>query len=506
MIRRIFSFLVISICIAFSLNAQEKNTEDGYRVFYHPNGNKSSEGVLRDGKPDGYWKNYSEEGILISEGNRKDFLLDSTWKFYNDSSRLILEINYSKGRKNGWRVEFSPEEIIRTYFLDDIKDSITEILYPGGQLKMEIPYEDGLENGMGKEYDTNGLIISVITYKKGYKIKHERINRYDRDGKRYGPWKFFRTDGSLKEEGTYSGGLMHGFFKYYDEEGQFLRIEKYVYGEIQKEAPETASLEMVREYYPNGKLKRIFSQKDNEQEGLFREYDSTGKLKQAWVFSRGAVIAEGMLDKSGQKDGQWKHYFSDGSIRASGKYVNGNKSGKWEYFYPNGTLEQKGMYSKTGKPHGEWLWFYPSGNLMRQEMYWGGKPDGMMTEYSDSATIIAQGNFVEGKEDGEWIYNYKTYSEKGKYSNGHKDETWIATYSNGNKKFIGEYFAGLAEGWHRWYWPNGRKKLEGKYSDGLKTGTWFKYNEEGLPVITITYDNGIETKYDGAKIKPPFEE
>ena len=37
-----------------------------YKIFYYPNGIKSSEGRIVDGKPDGWWKSYNEKGILVS--------------------------------------------------------------------------------------------------------------------------------------------------------------------------------------------------------------------------------------------------------------------------------------------------------------------------------------------------------------------------------------------------------------------------------------------------------
>ncbi len=54
--------------------AQEEGLPDGLTVFYHANGEKSSEGMIKDGKPEGYWKTYNEEGVLLSEGNRLNHL------------------------------------------------------------------------------------------------------------------------------------------------------------------------------------------------------------------------------------------------------------------------------------------------------------------------------------------------------------------------------------------------------------------------------------------------
>src|ERR1043166_4412866 len=84
----------------YTLSAQD-STET--KKFYYSNGKVSSEGTMRNGKPDGYWKTYYETGILKAEGNRKNHELDSAWKFYSEDGPIAMEINYLKGKKNGYR-------------------------------------------------------------------------------------------------------------------------------------------------------------------------------------------------------------------------------------------------------------------------------------------------------------------------------------------------------------------------------------------------------------------
>ena len=67
-----------------------------YKIFYYPNGMKSSEGRIVDGKPDGWCKSYNEKGVLVSEGNRKNFLLDSLWTFYNDDATVRMKVHYKE--------------------------------------------------------------------------------------------------------------------------------------------------------------------------------------------------------------------------------------------------------------------------------------------------------------------------------------------------------------------------------------------------------------------------
>ena len=112
----LFLFLLIS------LSAQETVDPNGHNVFYYPNGQKSSEGWLKDGQPEGWWKSYSEEGMLLSEGNRKNHLLDSLWTFYDKEGNKILEINYKEGKKNGPRIQyFKDEYTIENWTMDTLK-------------------------------------------------------------------------------------------------------------------------------------------------------------------------------------------------------------------------------------------------------------------------------------------------------------------------------------------------------------------------------------------------
>ena len=77
--KRFFSVIsLVFIGLLFSTNVF---SQTDYQTFTYPNGQISSEGILRDSRPDGLWKTYYESGQLKSIGKRTDFLLDSTWVF-----------------------------------------------------------------------------------------------------------------------------------------------------------------------------------------------------------------------------------------------------------------------------------------------------------------------------------------------------------------------------------------------------------------------------------------
>jgi hypothetical protein len=40
----------------------------------------------------------------------------------------------------------------------------------------------------------------------------------------------------------------------------------------------------------------------------------------------------------------------------------------------------------------------------------------------------------------------------------------------------------------------------------LRQGDWYFYDENGYNYLRVTYDNDIEVKFQGIKIKPTYEE
>ena len=500
-------FLKISLIIflaGLSSNAaysQQTNkiNPDGYNIFYYPNGNKSSEGTMRNGKPDGYWKNYYENGILKSEGNRKNFLLDSTWNFYDETGRLLLQINYKNGKKNGYRISYNDDEIVKENFVDDVKQGYSYILDTTGRVKMEIPFVDGLENGLAREFDENGNIIQLIQYKKGYVVNRERINRYDSKHQPHGKWKWFYDDGKLQMEGNYTHGLKNGYFKEYDRDGNLISVVKYVNGEKEEKTEELTKLDIKTDYWPNGKPKIVATYKNGVPEGVRREYNKKGEVEKSYIFKNGRIIAEGILKDNGKKEGLWKEYYDDGSLKSEGNYKNDWKTGKWKYYYPNGQLEETGEYI-NGKPEGEWTWYFPSGKLLRKMNYYQGLPDGEITEYDEDGNVVLKGEYIEGKREGKWIYSVGDTKEETFYSEDMKNG-WDRIYlKDGTLLFEGKFIDDNPNGEHNWYWPNGKLKQTGKYIMGIKNGDWKKYDENGQLYLTITYKQGKEVKYDGINV------
>lgn len=498
---------ILAILLSIKIYAQENPVNpDGYNTFYHPNGKIASEGIMREGKPDGYWKTYNERGFLIAEGNRVNFLLDSTWNFYDDSSRLVLQINYREGKKDGIRRTFRPDEILEENFTNDIKNGLTVTFFPDGKVKKTVNFVNGYEDGVAREYSHDGTIIALLQYKRGFIIDRENINRTDKNGLKQGRWKYFYDDGKVKLEGIYRDDKRNGYFKEYDEKGMLIDIAKYVNDERQEETPELVKLDVKTDYYPNGRPKTVASYKADVPEGIRRDYDSTGKVISSFTYKEGKIISEGIIDDEGVKDGPWKEFYESGQLRAEGMYALGNKIGRWRFYHENGSIEQEGTFNNQGNPEGPWKWFYDDGKILREENYRNGLSDGVYTEYDETGKVITQGEFVDGLEEGFWKFEYGDTREEGTYKAGMRNGEWKTYYDNGELAFVGSFIDDNPNGQHTWFWPDGKKRDQGEFIMGLRTGDWVQFSEDGTVFLVIAYQNGVEKRYDGIRIKPEYEE
>ena len=510
-----FLMLVLTLILTHEIIAQKTTTNPNrYNKFYFDSGIVSSEGTLKNGKPEGFWKNYFPSGQLKSEGNRKDHLLDGSWKFYTEEGIVKEEIEYKSGKRNGVTKTFSKEGFLESSmpYLEDIKTGIGFIYYTNGSVRSEIPFTDGKENGKAYWFNLQGDIVAIKYYKNGILSKQENINKTDSDGQRQGDWKELDKDRNIISEGKYRNGEKDGYWKDYSKNGELLETSKFDEGLLVKDAEELSNLDVKVRYYSEGEVEGNLKFRGTFREGLKHGthlwFAENGDVDSAKVYRNDRLISEGNMDRGGLKQDDWLiYYYPEGELKAKGKYTGGYKTGLWVYYFKTGQEEQKGKYDRKGRPEGQWKWFYENSQLLREETFRNGVENGWLIECSDSGDVITKGEYIDGKEEGEWLYEIGDHREVGKYEYGAMMGEWIHTYLSTDKtKFEGEYFDDLPNEKHVWYYENGQKMLEGEYVSGVKDGEWRRYNEDGTVLISIEYNYGVEVKVDGVKMKESSED
>lgn len=461
--------------------------QSDYQVFNYPDGQVSSEGTMRDGRPDGYWRTYYESGQLKSEGNRVEFLLEGLWIFYSEEGDTTLTVHYHHDLKNGIRRIFLSDEIQEDEFTNDVKTGFSRRYDRRYHLLQVIPIVDGYEHGMSPVYDTTGRLIEIITYKKGFVNTRESLNRYDAQGRKHGYWKEFYDDFALKSEIYYKHGLRDGYYKVYDKKGNLMTITKYVNDVEQVIASEMKPLQVQHEYYPNGRIRREVSFRDGKREGTWREFDEEGNVTSSQIYHNGRLVLSGVMDTDGTRRGEWVELYPDSTLRAQGQYLNGKRSGEWKFYYQGGMLEQVGNYVND-LYDGVWTWYDEAGNRQKEESFLDGVPEGPYIEYDASGTVIATGNYFDGMKSGHWKEQAGDVVSEGDYRNGHQVGEWISTYLNGKMAFKGSFKGGYPDGTHYYYYPNGKLREIQNYSGGIRHGVWKKFLDTGELFFEETYE------------------
>ncbi len=497
--------ILLCLFVGIPLLSFSQNNGDSLKatVYYYEGGQKSSEGFLRNGRPDGYWKSYYRNGKLKAEGNRKDFELNGPWIFYDRDGQKTSLINYQAGTKEGLSYLYQEGKLSKIDEYHEGKlDGVSRYFFPDSTLKKEVPFEAGKESGQGYEYDpSDGRVITLLEFKNGSLTRKQNVNRYDDQEQKQGLWVNFHKNRKIAKEGPYLNDLKNGYWKYYTSEGDLIRVEKWVNGELQEGAAEVAKVEIKREIYPEtGTLKFKGAYQNGKPTGVHREYDKEGEVVASTIYDQGIKLFEGVVDAAGLKQGPWKHFYRSGELKAAGSYKDDLKVGQWKYYFRDSTIEQRGNYIR-GKADGLWEWFYADGSTLREEEYRLGLEDGSSIEYNDTGAVVAKGEYIDGYKEGKWEYTINDHKEIGSYFEGLRSGNWQHFYlSNGQIRFEGAYENGQPNGTHSYYYDNGQVKRRGNYQGGIKEGIWEFFEKNGERTVTIEYENGEEIRYNGEKI------
>jgi antitoxin component YwqK of YwqJK toxin-antitoxin module len=508
---KIYIYIIVSkiakvaFCLLPLLSLSQKAADSvEYKVYYYEGGAKSSEGNLVNGQPNGFWKSYWRNGNLKTAGNRKNFTLDSIWVFYNEDGVKTSEITYQQGDKEGLTKSFSEGILIKTEPFEKNKiNGLVSYYYPNGSLKKEIPYEKGKAIGTGFIYAlSDKRITAILTYKNGQLVRQQEINQIDQQNQKQGLWIDFYPNRNAKVEGPYLNDLKNGYWKYYQANGNLIRVEKWIMGVLQEGAKEAAKVEIRRTLNPNtGKLASKGAYRDGEPVGVHRQYNNEGEVISSKIYEEGVVLYEGVIDDRGRKQGPWKHFYPNGTLKAKGSYKDDLKIAEWKYFYPEAEkVEQIGSYFR-GEPDGEWLWYFEDGSNWRVENFYQGKEEGKSIEYNDTGAVIAEGNYVDGFKEGFWFLQINDHREEGTYFEGQRTGKWQSFYLNSDQlRFEGQYENGIKNGEFVFYYDNGQVKRRGYYLNNTRNALWEFFTENGERIITIEYQEGEEIRYNGEKI------
>mgnify|MGYP001170638531 CR=1 FL=1 len=335
-------------------------------------------GKYVNGKKEGSWKYYAENGKVIKKGKYKEGKEEGLWKFYD------VEYYYSKGKV----------QIIGKY-KEGKEEGLWKYFDLNGKIDTEVNYKKGKEHGAYKSYNEKGQIIQEGNYN---------------EGKLDGLWKYYSERGNITEEENYKHDMLEGLYKSYNEKGQIIQEGNYKNGSKEGLWTETILVLEEREEtnYKNGKKDGVFKRydlsksttipkdrgqyKNNIAVGLWtivdplsgkvkfeREYFDYGNPNKYTRYSlvRDEYYENGQPKREYQewlggwveKEGPYREFFKNGSIKEQGELVNGEKTGKWTYFHDNGKVFTEKTFVEGVVADGQYKEYNKGGELEKETTY-----------------------------------------------------------------------------------------------------------------------------------------
>jgi antitoxin component YwqK of YwqJK toxin-antitoxin module len=471
-----------------------------WKQFLHENGSVASEGCYVAGVPTGVWTSYSDRGDKLSEGERRNNEPHGIWHFYQDGA-LQETATFEEGMRDGVQTLWKDGSLTDSVFWENgVKSGLAKSFRSDGSLSLELPYESNQREGKAILYNLSEEPNGYRWYKNNRLVASESFNRFDQNGLKTGPWKVFHPSGRVVESGFYLDDLRHGVFQFFDARGSVVRVVEFRHGlevlQAENRAPVVELQEILRE---DGTLSETITYVDGVKQGVSRRFDSSGDVVGGSVFEQDVLVAEGITRKDGRKNGPWKDYWPNGTLRAEGMYVEDEREGDWVFYRESGEKEQQGSYM-NGAVHGLWTWWYAGGDIHRKERYTRGELNGEFLELDTAGEALVQGQYEDGQREGPWRIHIHDHLEEGNYLLGQKDGQWTHTYGDGKRQFQGEFSFGQPVGKHRTWHPNGVIETEGKYESGAKHKKWRLHDDQGSLMHEYIYRYGKLRKVDGSKV------
>jgi len=183
-------------------------------------------------------------------------------------------------------------------------------------------------------------------------------------------------------------------------------------------------------------------------------------------------------------------------LKSSCFYTQGEKDGECKSWYTDGTPREFCFYKK-GKLYGEKKIWHRNGILKHKSTYINGLMDGFSYSFFDTGKEKTILFYILGKRNGVQITYHRSdggISEIWTCKNGQKHGLLGSFWPNKNKKKCENYENGRLNGNYEEYFKDGKIAISCSYLKGEKDGCYKQWTQAGKKYIECLYKNG---KKDG---------
>ncbi|MBN2480927.1 MAG: toxin-antitoxin system YwqK family antitoxin [Bacteroidales bacterium] len=205
-------------------------------------------------------------------------------------------------------------------------------------------------------------------------------------------------------------------------------------------------------------------------------------------------------DDRNRKQGYWERAYPNGKFMYQGYFKDDVPVGEMKRYYESGALQSILNYREGGEYVGARL-FYENGSLAATGVYVNMLKDSIWNYYSYyDNTLTSKESYDMGERNGPMLYYFSNgvVSERIEWHNGIKHGSWLQYFSDGTVKLNAVYTNNMLDGDFLVYHQNGQPYVKGNYLNDQRHGLWTFYNEAGSVDMELNYLNG--TCLDGEKI------
>lgn len=202
------------------------------------------------------------------------------------------------------------------------------------------------------------------------------------------------------------------------------------------------------------------------------------------------AVSQNNKDKNGLKQGLWKVYYPNKSLKYKGQFVNDKPVGEFVYYYETGEIMSIIKHSKNVARAKV---YYITGDIKARGKYIAGEKDSTWHYFGANGVVRAEEFYKNGSKEGDWkvFYDDGTVAEFKEYTNGQANGSWNTYYANGKKKMEAKTVNDALEGKAVYYDYNGKLKIIANYKHDVKHGKWYYYKNDGKTLEkTEAYKNG----------------
>jgi uncharacterized protein len=374
---------------------------------------------------------------------------------------------------------------------------------------------------------TNPNGKNVFYYDNGYKSSEGNMV----NGKPDGYWKSYYQNGVLKNEGNRKNLQLDSTWKFYNDKGKITKSINYKEGKkngftvnydtagfITSKENYVADIKQGTSYnfYPSGKIKQSIPFKNGRADGVSYIFTEDSIITTIIKYKMGYVEKLEKInqtDEKGNKQGIWKEFYPDGTVKKESRYKDGVIDGYVKEYDKKGDLAEMKKYSygkevqnapELAKPD-IFKAYFDDGNVRYEGLYLNGMPIGThykfhLSKRCDSVRVYNDSNetytnqykcFNLSVADSAFVYQEGYLIERGPVDSlRRRQKTWIEYNITGEFRSKGTYVDDKRVGNWEFFYPNGKTEQKGKYDKkGRAQGEWILYYDNGNILRKEHYQN-----------------